>query len=62
MNFTKEQVLGVIRHVLTFAGGILVMRGYVENGLYEELTGAFVTLVGGIWSVIAKIKSNQEPA
>lgn len=62
MNFTKEQVLGVIRHVLTFAGGILVMRGYVENGLYEELTGAFVTLVGGIWSIIAKIKSNQEPA
>lgn len=62
MNFTKEQVLGVLRHVLTFAGGILVMRGYVENGLYEELTGAFVTLVGGIWSVIAKIKSNQEPA
>jgi alkylhydroperoxidase/carboxymuconolactone decarboxylase family protein YurZ len=27
MKLTKEQILGIIRHALTFAGGICVMKG-----------------------------------
>jgi len=51
---TKEQVLGVIRHVLTFAGGFLVTKGLVDDGLVVELVGAITTIVGGVWSVVAK--------
>lgn len=51
---SKEQVLGVIRHVLTFAGGFLVTKGIVDEGLVVEIVGGVITIVGGIWSVIDK--------
>ncbi len=50
----KEQVLGIVRHVLTFVGGILVARGIATEALSQELIGAAITLVGGIWSIVAK--------
>jgi hypothetical protein len=56
MKFTKEQILGILRHVLTFGGGILVMKGLVDESLWAEITGGVITLVGGVWSVIEKNK------
>jgi len=50
----KEQVLGVLRHTLTFFGGILVAKGLVDAETAMELSGALITLVGGVWSVLAK--------
>jgi uncharacterized membrane protein YphA (DoxX/SURF4 family) len=52
----KEQLLGILRHVLTFVGGILVARGLATDVLSNELIGAAMTLVGGIWSIISKNK------
>jgi hypothetical protein len=49
---TKEQFLGVVRHTLTFIGGILIMKGYITDAMNVELAGAVVTLAGGIWSII----------
>ncbi len=51
-NMTKEQFLGVVRHTLTFIGGILIMKGYITDAMNVELAGAVVTLAGGIWSII----------
>ena len=53
---TKEQILGIIRHALTFAGGILITKGIVDDVTFAELSGAALTLIGGIWSVVAKNK------
>tara|TARA_R110000823_G_C15529438_1_gene456641 strand:- start:41 stop:214 length:174 start_codon:yes stop_codon:yes gene_type:complete len=53
----KEQVLGVLRHSLTFIGGLLVAKGLVDDAIVAELSGALLTLVGGIWSVLIKSKS-----
>lgn len=50
----KEQALGLIRHVLTFAGGILVAKGLVAEGVNEEIIGGIMTLVGAIWSIASK--------
>jgi hypothetical protein len=50
----KEQILGLIRHSLTFIGGIYVMRGIIQEQLAQEIVGGIVTAVGGIWSVIDK--------
>jgi len=50
----KEKVLGILRHSLTFLGGILVAKGLVDDALVAELSGAIITLVGGLWSVLAK--------
>lgn len=53
---SREVVLGVIRHSLTFAGGILVAKGILEHGLLTEIVGGVMTVIGGIWSVISKTK------
>lgn len=51
---SKEQVIGIVRHALTFVGGILVLKGYLDESLMGEIIGGAVTLVGTVWSVIAK--------
>jgi hypothetical protein len=51
---TKEQVLGVVRHVLTFAGGILVAKGLIDESTSTEVVGALTTLIGAVWSVFSK--------
>lgn len=50
----REQILGLIRHSLTFIGGIYVMRGIIQEELAQEIVGGIVTAIGGIWSVIDK--------
>lgn len=50
----KEKVLGVVRHVLTFVGGVLVANGFFDDQIAQEIIGAVMTLTGAIWSVIAK--------
>jgi hypothetical protein len=54
MKLTKEQVLGIVRHTLTFVGGILIMRGLVDEPVVTEIVGGVVALTGTIWSIIAK--------
>ena len=54
MKLTKEQIMGIIRHALTFVGGIVVMKGYVDNGTITEIIGGAMTLTGAIWSIINK--------
>jgi hypothetical protein len=56
MKLTKEQIFGIIRHTLTFVGGLLVMRGIVDNSNLEALTSGIVTITGIIWSIIEKNK------
>ncbi len=54
MKLTKEQVLGIVRHTLTFVGGIIVMKGLVDEATITEIIGGVMTLTGTIWSVIDK--------
>jgi hypothetical protein len=54
MKLTKEQILGIVRHALTFVGGIVVMKGLVDETMVTEIIGGVMTLVGAVWSVIDK--------
>lgn len=56
MKFTKEQFLGIVRHSLTFIGGIMVMKGVIDDAMLSEVIGGVVTLAGTIWSIVAKQK------
>ncbi len=49
-----EQVMGIIRHILTFVGGVVVAKGLVDEALITEIIGGTLTLIGGIWSIISK--------
>lgn len=56
MKLTKEQFLGIVRHSLTFIGGIMVMKGVIDEAMLSEVIGGVVTLAGTIWSIVAKQK------
>lgn len=53
----KEQVIGIVRHALTFIGGVLVAKGLASDTVIMELTGSIIALIGGVWSIVVKIKS-----
>jgi hypothetical protein len=53
----NDKLLGIIRHGLTFVGGVLVTQGVIDDALFAELFGAAMTLIGGVWSVIDKNKT-----
>jgi hypothetical protein len=46
--------MGLLRHTLTFVGGILIMRGTIDQEGQEELIGSVMTLAGVIWSYWVK--------
>lgn len=50
----KEQKLGIIRHVLTFVGGILLAKGLVDESLLTDMVASIMVLVGGAWSILDK--------
>jgi hypothetical protein len=57
MKLSKEQILGIARHALTFIGGIVVMKGLIDEATLTEIIGGVITLAGTIWSVIDKNKA-----
>lgn len=50
----SEEVKGLVRHLLTFGGGVLVSMGYMDNATAAQLVGAVSTIVGIIWSYLDK--------
>ena len=52
----KEVILGLIRHCLTLAGGVLVANGSMSGSDMQGAAGAVVTLTGLIMSVIKNKK------
>jgi hypothetical protein len=56
MKLTREQVLGIVRHTLTFVGGIVIAKGIADEAVVTEIVGGVVALVGAIWSIVTKNK------
>ncbi len=50
----KEQVLGVVRHILTAVGGALVAKGVVDSEVMLEGVGAIMAVAGFLWSLTDK--------
>jgi hypothetical protein len=53
----KEVVLGLTRHLLTTAGGVMAASYGVDGPTLEAVLGAVLTLVGFAWSVLDKQSS-----
>ena len=49
----KEQIMGLVRHGLTFIGGILVAKGLASEGQIMDMVGMLMTFVGTLWSVLS---------
>jgi hypothetical protein len=52
----KEQILSILRHTLTFVGGILITKGLIDETLANEIVGSIITLTGLVWGVVDKTK------
>jgi hypothetical protein len=52
----KDQVLGLLRHTLTFVGGLLVAKGFIDETTITEIIGGVLTLTGAFWSLVEKAK------
>lgn len=53
---TQEQAMGVARHILTGLGGALVVMGWLDTGTAAVLVGGGLSVVGFVWSFMAKTK------
>lgn len=51
---TKEKWFSVIRHILTFTGGLLVLKGTIEESVAEQVIASVMTLVGLVWGQVEK--------
>lgn len=52
----KDQSMGMIRHVLTLAGGWWIAKGVVDENTMTQVVGAIMTLLGFAWSLSDKKK------
>jgi hypothetical protein len=49
-----EKTAGMVRHVLTSVGGLLVMMGYTDEGTMTTVVGSLMVILGFAWSYMAK--------
>ena len=56
-NKNKKKKGNIIRHILTFVGGIAIANGLVDAAIIETVIGSVATLTGAIWSIVAKNKA-----
>jgi hypothetical protein len=54
MKLTKPQLLGLVRHALSFIGGILIAYSIINPGVMAVLLGSASTITSVIWSIIQK--------
>ena len=47
---SKEKLLGIIRHSLTFFGGFLMAKGLVDEATLNVIVTGVIALVGVVWS------------
>lgn len=53
----KDQILGLLRHLLTSAGGALVSQGLISNTQLSDGVGAVMVLIGIGWSIYTKTEA-----
>jgi hypothetical protein len=54
MKLTLDQTLGIVRHVLTGLGSLLVYKGVLSADNMEVIVGSVLTIVSVIWSIKSK--------
>lgn len=55
----KDLVLALVRHTLTFVGGLFIMKGLLDETIVTELVGGVVSLTSVVWMTIEKIKTKN---
>lgn len=54
---SMEMIMGVIRALLAALGGWIANKGWASQEEVTTIVGALITLIVGIWSIVAKARS-----
>ena len=52
----KNLVLPLLRHALTFIGGLIAAKGYLDESSVSEIVGATISIVSVLWMTFEKKK------
>jgi hypothetical protein len=62
---TQDQLMGLIRQLIPVIGGLLVSIGFLSpetvaklTGLWAQIGGGLVVVIGGIWAYVANSKAS----
>lgn len=55
-----DVILGIVRHLLTTFGGVLVTKGITDSTHLEAAVGGIIAIIGVIWSIV-KNKNASTP-
>jgi len=58
-RMTKDQALGMLRHLLTFGAGLLIAKGKLDNETANTIVGGIIAAAGAGWS-FHKNKASDE--
>lgn len=53
-SIIEQQIMGVLRHVLTAAGGAAVTAGVIDGSQLSIVVGALIAIAGVVMSVVEK--------
>lgn len=53
-----DVAISILRHILTFIGGMVVARGWISADVAAQLTGAVVTIVSLLYAAFFHAASN----
>ena len=56
---TMDMLLKLLRQALTFVGGILVGKGYLDDATAQAVIGALMTLISAGWMMARNTKTAQ---
>ena len=56
----KKEIGGLLRHVVTIAGGVLIAKGSLTTDSYHLIIGASTSIIGTGWSLANKIAQRKE--
>jgi len=54
-----SMVLGIVRHILTTVGGVLVTNGTLSDSDLQAAIGGLMTVIGVVWSVVEKQQAKR---
>ena len=57
----KSAVIALLRHLLTFIGGALVAKGFIDTESLQEIIGAIISILSVTWMAVSKYKAPAEP-
>ncbi len=56
---TQDDILAILRHVLTTAGGALVADGVLSSSQLQDSVGAVIVIAGIVWSLVNKYQHRR---